>query len=278
MLIFYIPMLIRIILSSSIFTARFLSFCVLLLSLTPMATLYVLWSTTSMHHHTMIATEEHVVKTMEGLLQQHNNMTSLEELWRTIMAHHWTLSSSYSTATASSSSSSSTSNPTQHSSWTHEEQDPIYVLLSTSTSSTMSTTSSTFFVLSPTNRRTMFQQLPTFFAVIVPWMMSILFGMIIPCMGFCHSTYQRRLSQRRKYERNQQLLEWVRPYQKVLCEMDRFVVPPEHVPERETKEEIIIIDNNSQILRHIPIPIPTQSMESTELLPTKDWTNDEPGK
>ena len=223
MIFLYVPALIRIMTTSTAKTAKFLSFCVLLLSLTPFATLYALLSACMQHED---ATTESAAssaihfsndESLAGLLQRPN--ATMEEFWVALfqvrMNHH------------------------------HNPYGPDAFALSSSNSSSNNAS----LLLLRTH-------LPTIFGILVPWLLVVILGIVLPCAALLRELYKRGVYVSDKRRRKKRLLKCLEEYKKILSPRD-WVDPKKHDDDDDIYHDHV--GRWKLPLAGVPLPLPLSS-------------------
>ena len=162
--------LLRILMTASSATARLLSVVVLLLSLAPLGSLYVLFysAMTSCSSNNLVVDNNHLVVSKEAgeltlsrVLQDPN--ASLEELWIAVFVNHWN------------------NNPQQQQAFY-----PLTAAAAATTTTTSTTTTTTFASLFPIR-----QAAAQHFSLVLPWIISLLLGVILSLVSFLWGQQRR---------------------------------------------------------------------------------------
>jgi hypothetical protein len=231
MLFLYAPALVRIIRTSSVTTARFLSFCVLVLSLTPMASLYIFYSLLKSEH------------------ADSNNIDS-----------------SASSSSSSSSSPSSLASVLQRSNATLGE---IWMaLLQERIGSNNQHEASDIYTYhgGDVGEAARQELMPSLFAVLVPWALSVFLGILCPAIGFVYAMCTRRggwFAASSKRRRKQRLKLALQDYRKILSKEDMVLDNKQHGGDDQNNK---FLDDDEDIMKWtIPlagIPLCQQQEES----------------
>lgn len=207
MIFLYAPALIRIMRTSTARTAKCLSFCVLLLSLTPMATLYLLLSASMPSEDTAATTTTEST----AVLQNNESLTGLFQRPDATMEQFWVA--------------------LFQERMNHNPYGPGAFILASSNSSSNSTNPSLLLLT----------QLPTVFGILLPWLVGVILGVFLPVAALLRELYKRGVRMSERKRRKYILLKCLEEYQKLLSPRD-WVDPKNH--DQDDDDDDIDHDNN----------------------------------
>lgn len=108
----------------------------------------------------------------------------------------------------------------------------------------------------------LFLQLPAVFGVLLPWLLAVILGIVLPCVALLRELYKRGVYVSERKRRKKELLKCLEEFQKVLTPRD-WVDPKKH--------DDSDIDNDNDVgtrwklpLAGVPLPLPLLSSSQSE--------------